>query len=429
MNCYCAKRTLVSRALASVLVLGLPAAALAQPANVDAGSNHGAGNAATQQNLARPQFRRLDANHDGYISREEFDAYRNRIASQSPAAATRSGAPQGTLAHNLYASDLIGMDVRNAAGRDSGEIEDLVVDVDSGKVRSAVVSFGGFAGIGDKVYRYPLSAFSAGPSSDQLVLNVSDDAIRGAHGYDRSNWNFNALGDNGDRRIASNGSTLWQASNLIGRDVADRNDDHLGEIKDLAIDGQSGAIRYVVMRYDRPWSLDNPLVAVPLHALRFAGDHQTVSMNVDRNEIDTQRMAGGGNPSRDLWIERWYVLVPQTTTQNARGTTSQRDAARAATMSGAGPSQGSTSATGPGVSAGASTGNLSATGDTSAVGPSSGAGAAGASGLEANRDGTANPAGHDAAGISSSPASTNPGSHSGAERNGVDGSRAENTTP
>jgi sporulation protein YlmC with PRC-barrel domain len=144
---------------------------------------------------------------------------------------------------------------------------------------------------------------------------VSDQAIRESRGFDRSNWDF----DGTDRRAGSSRQGLWQASRLLGRDVADRNDDHLGEIKDLVIDGRSGQVQYVVMRYDRPWSLDNPLVAVPLHSLRFGGDQQQVSMNVDRHEVDTQRTAGGMSSSPDLWIERWFVLVPQDTSESATG--------------------------------------------------------------------------------------------------------------
>jgi hypothetical protein len=47
------------------------------------------------------------------------------------------------------ASELIGMTVYNTADEELGQIEDLVMDVDGGRVRYAALSFGGFLGIGD----------------------------------------------------------------------------------------------------------------------------------------------------------------------------------------------------------------------------------------------------------------------------------------
>src|SRR5688572_7394763 len=77
------------------------------------------------------------------ISRAE-----DKEAAAKPAAAGEKG--KVVIATNFRSSELIGMPVRNRAGKDVGKIEDFVVELNSGDVRYAAVSFGGFAGFGNK---------------------------------------------------------------------------------------------------------------------------------------------------------------------------------------------------------------------------------------------------------------------------------------
>ena len=76
-------------------------------------------------------------------------------------------------------SQLIGRDVRDPKGEDLGDIKDLVVDLDSGEVKYAVVAFGGFMGLGEKLFAFPLSAFRQ-PASDSA--DTGSAAAREAEG-------------------------------------------------------------------------------------------------------------------------------------------------------------------------------------------------------------------------------------------------------
>jgi len=58
---------------------------------------------------------------------------------------------------DALASNLVGLDVNNAANEDIGEIEDLVLD-SSMKVKGLVLSVGGFLGLGDRYVVVPPSA-------------------------------------------------------------------------------------------------------------------------------------------------------------------------------------------------------------------------------------------------------------------------------
>ena len=55
----------------------------------------------------------------------------------------------------LSASTLNGDKVVNSYGEDLGKIEDFMLDLENGRIRYAVLSFGGFLGVGDKLFAIP----------------------------------------------------------------------------------------------------------------------------------------------------------------------------------------------------------------------------------------------------------------------------------
>lgn len=92
----------------------------------------------------------------------------------------------------LRASSITGMPVRNAANDNLGSINDFVVDMPSGKIRYLAVSYGGFLGLGDKLFAVPPSAFRLMHDADRdrhyLVLDVTEDRLKNAPGFDQNNW-------------------------------------------------------------------------------------------------------------------------------------------------------------------------------------------------------------------------------------------------
>lgn len=79
-------------------------------------------------------------------------------------------------------------DVRNPAGEELGNVEDLMIDLGSGKVEYAVVSFGGILGIGDKYFAVPMEAMSVEKDDECFVLNESKDRLENAPGFDKDHW-------------------------------------------------------------------------------------------------------------------------------------------------------------------------------------------------------------------------------------------------
>ena len=89
---------------------------------------------------------------------------------------------------HLSSSSLSGTGVRNAQGEDLGKVEDLMIDTKTGQVDYAVVSFGGFLGIADKLFAVPLQAFAIDTDNEELVLNESKERLENAPGFDKDNW-------------------------------------------------------------------------------------------------------------------------------------------------------------------------------------------------------------------------------------------------
>lgn len=90
----------------------------------------------------------------------------------------------------ISASSLKGSGVKNIAGDNVGEIKDLMIDRENGTVGYAVLTFGGFMGLGNKLFAVPLEAFAFDEESanDQLILNVDRELLEDAPGFDKDNW-------------------------------------------------------------------------------------------------------------------------------------------------------------------------------------------------------------------------------------------------
>ncbi len=82
---------------------------------------------------------------------------------------------------------VIGSKVVNPQNEDLGKIEDVVVDMEAGRIAYAVLSFGGFLGIGDKYFAIPWEAFRFNVTGKRAILNVDKKLLENAPGFDKDN--------------------------------------------------------------------------------------------------------------------------------------------------------------------------------------------------------------------------------------------------
>jgi hypothetical protein len=84
-------------------------------------------------------------------------------------------------------SDVVGLNVKDATGKDAGKIEDLLIDARADVVY-AVVSFGGLLGVGDKLYAVPWNALMVDREHKTAYLDVSKSSLEGAPSFSKDRW-------------------------------------------------------------------------------------------------------------------------------------------------------------------------------------------------------------------------------------------------
>ena len=90
---------------------------------------------------------------------------------------------------NVLSSKSICTDhVKNSNGEDLGKIEDLMIDLYSGRIAYAVLSFGGFLGAGTKLFAIPWDALTLDTVNKEFILNVDKSRLENATGFDKDNW-------------------------------------------------------------------------------------------------------------------------------------------------------------------------------------------------------------------------------------------------
>jgi sporulation protein YlmC with PRC-barrel domain len=213
-----------------------------------------------------------------------------------------------------FASDVVGMKVQSTTGEDIGKIEDVVVNP-GGEVAYAVLSFGGFMGMGDKLFAVPWNVLqtkdkdvaekgaaadtskgsgdtknsgdmsNAGRKHQRIVLPIDKERLKSAPGFDKDHWPAMANLDwardvdafyRNDRSATSRpidaanrtaSPAILKYSDLKGFNVETPTGDKLGDIKELAID-MDGRISYAAISVGGFLGMGDRVVAVPWDALK-----------------------------------------------------------------------------------------------------------------------------------------------------------------
>lgn len=128
-----------------------------------------------------------------------------------------------TSGHGIRVSKLIGMKIQNSNKDSVGQIKDLVVDPASTRVQYVAVTYGGFLGLGDKLFAVPMHAIQVKQDPDNrdrvvLVLDVTKEQMKGAEGFDEANWpNFADENFAGEIHRRYNVKDNWPCTNHDGK--------------------------------------------------------------------------------------------------------------------------------------------------------------------------------------------------------------------
>jgi sporulation protein YlmC with PRC-barrel domain len=251
------------------------------------------------------------------------------------------------------ASELIGMNVISQQGDSLGKIEDVVVHP-GGDASYAVLSFGGWLGMGDKLFAMPWTVLrtvepdtAKKDSARSLVLPLDKERLKTAPGFDKKSWPTMANADwtkdvdafyVGDvnpntkqpaKATPRTSVITWRATELKGTNVATPTGEKLGDIKELAID-TNGRVSYVALSVGGFLGTGDRLVGVPWDSLTFSlgGDKSTtklITLASTKKQLEAAPQFKGGKDDRaemcdPKWVGSVYEHFSCPAYWNATGT-------------------------------------------------------------------------------------------------------------
>jgi len=104
-----------------------------------------------------------------------------------------TGENQGDLLPNqrgryLTASSVSGDKVVNSRHEHLGEIKEIMLDLENGKIDYFVIEFGGFLGIGVKYFAIPFRLLTLDSVNKRFIFNQDRDVLEKAPGFDMDHW-------------------------------------------------------------------------------------------------------------------------------------------------------------------------------------------------------------------------------------------------
>jgi len=263
------------------------------------------------------------------------------------------------------ASDLIGMTVKNYQNEKLGKVEDLAVDVESGRIVQVILSTGGFIGIGDTLMAVPPSALHRDVALKVLHLDADKEKLQGAPKFEMSKWAENSdckhlaevyrlygeepaftfiqkgdavpnaspntlstprAGETLDKdRISiksqcmipvSRLSQVQKASKLMGTPVKNLQDEKLGKVENILVDLPSGRLVAVIVSSGGFLGIGDELSAIPPTALRFTTDRDTLQLDASKEMLSNaphfkaNQWPDLGQPSYAGGVYRAYGVQP-----------------------------------------------------------------------------------------------------------------------
>ena len=118
-----------------------------------------------------------------YEQRDSYGIYKN-FGQNAPGPDAHHGPGPDVMG----AETLIGNDVCDPKGESLGDIKEIMLDMRSGKVGYAVLAFGGFMGMGEKLFAVPWTALTLDTENKRFTLNVEKDRLKQAPGFNKDKW-------------------------------------------------------------------------------------------------------------------------------------------------------------------------------------------------------------------------------------------------
>jgi len=88
----------------------------------------------------------------------------------------------------MGADTLLDTDVCNTQGESLGDIKEIMLDMRTGKLAYAVLSFGGVLGMGEKLFAVPWHALTLDTQHKRFLLDIAQKRLKNAPGFNKDRW-------------------------------------------------------------------------------------------------------------------------------------------------------------------------------------------------------------------------------------------------
>ena len=233
------------------------------------------------------------------------------------------GAAAPDVSPPLYkTSTIIGRAVENPHGNELGQISDVMIEATTGNVAYAVLTSGGFVGLGGKLFAIPWRALQQPTSTKAFRLDMTEEQLKQAPGFDKDQWPDLEDRHWGDTVHAYYGQPpywgqqlppktsreaeeqvpqrLLKASHVLKSEVMTPDGQWLGDIEEVVIDAAVGKVAYAVLSAREKWlGLGEEWFAIPWHTLQQSAGLGTFTLDVDKETL--QKSPGF---DKDNWPNR-----------------------------------------------------------------------------------------------------------------------------
>ena len=213
----------------------------------------------------------------------------------------------------VEAGDIIGATVKNSQGDRLGKVEDLALDLESGRIVQVIISTGGF--FGGTLTAVPPQALHCEGTSKTLRLEANREKLAAAPRFEMAKWGEDSdsshlagvyayYGENSaccfvqDGNAVPNGShkgqclipssrlgQLQKASALMNNSVRNLQDQKLGHVEDILLDLSTGRIPAVILSSGGFHDRDGELSAVPPGAFRYYSDGDPLQLDISKEAL------------------------------------------------------------------------------------------------------------------------------------------------
>ena len=92
------------------------------------------------------------------------------------------------MSRTQSATLVIGAEISSSKGGRIGHIQDLIVDLKSGLVIYAIVSFDQTVGTEDQYFPIPVKAIKENPQDEEIILDIEREQLDDAPSFDTKDW-------------------------------------------------------------------------------------------------------------------------------------------------------------------------------------------------------------------------------------------------